>query len=153
LKNEAARLKSRKISAAITPDVNRFFRQIKRTRFSAHTGEFYGQQHNAHCLARSRVMSFVSYRCPRTSQEVTTGIDTDAEALAKLRTLKIAVACPHCPEGHSVPADEMFFSDTASSTPAPPIVASPCSLADDGSAAHDGSAARQVAGDVVGSNN
>jgi hypothetical protein len=119
LKNEAARLKSRKISAAITPDVNRFFRQIKRTRFSAHTGEFYGQQHNAHCLARSRVMSFVSYRCPRTSQEVTTGIDTDAEALAKLRTLKIAVACPHCPEGHSVPADEMFFSDTASSTPAP----------------------------------
>ena len=64
-------------------------------------------------------MSFVSYRCPRTSQEVTTGIDTDAEALAKLRTLKIAVACPHCPEGHSVPADEMFFSDTASSTPAP----------------------------------
>ena len=93
-------------------------------------------------------MSFVSYRCPRTSQEVTTGIDTDAEALAKLRTLKIAVACPHCPEGHSVPADEMFFSDTASSTPAPPLVASPCSLADDGSAAHDESAARQEAGDV-----
>jgi hypothetical protein len=71
--------------------------------------------------------------------------------LAKLRTLKIAVACPHCPEGHSVPADEMFFSDTASST-APPLVASTCSWADDGSAAHDESAARQEAGDVVGSN-
>jgi len=93
-------------------------------------------------------MSFVSYRCPRTSQEVTTGIDTDAEALGKLRTLKIAVACPHCPEGHSVLADEMFFSDTVSSTPAPPLVASTCSLADDGSAAHDESAARQEAGDV-----
>jgi hypothetical protein len=37
LKREAPRFKSRKISAAITPDVKRFSHQIKRTRFSAHT--------------------------------------------------------------------------------------------------------------------
>jgi hypothetical protein len=39
LKGEVARFNSRKISAAIAPDVKRFSRQIKRTMFSAHTGK------------------------------------------------------------------------------------------------------------------
>ena len=37
LKSEAARSKTRKINAAIGPDVKRFSHQIKRTRFSVHT--------------------------------------------------------------------------------------------------------------------
>src|SRR5258708_13200070 len=37
LKSEAARFKRRNISAPIAADVKRFCRQIKRTRFSAHT--------------------------------------------------------------------------------------------------------------------
>jgi hypothetical protein len=55
-------------------------------------------------------MSLVSYRCPKTSKEVRTGIDTDATALAKMKTLKVGVVCPHCLEGHIVTADSMFFS-------------------------------------------
>jgi hypothetical protein len=54
-------------------------------------------------------MSFVSYRCPKTSKEVRTGIDTDESALARMKTLKVGVVCPHCPEGHIVTADSMFF--------------------------------------------
>jgi transposase-like protein len=54
-------------------------------------------------------MSALTYRCPKTSRDVTTAIDTDARALAKLRNMKVSVACPHCIEGHSVPANEMYF--------------------------------------------
>jgi hypothetical protein len=38
LKSEATRFKNKKISATIVADVKRFSHQIKRTRFSAHTG-------------------------------------------------------------------------------------------------------------------
>jgi hypothetical protein len=40
LKGEATRFKKRNISATIVTDDKRFGRQIKRTRFSAHTGSF-----------------------------------------------------------------------------------------------------------------
>jgi hypothetical protein len=55
-------------------------------------------------------MSVLSYRCPNTSKEVRTGIESDATGLAKLRNLKVAVDCPHCQDGHIVTADSMFFS-------------------------------------------
>jgi hypothetical protein len=55
-------------------------------------------------------MSVLAYRCPTTSQDVTTSLETDAPALARLRNLKIGVACPHCLGGHIIPADEMFFA-------------------------------------------
>ena len=59
----------------------------------------------------STVMSLLSYRCPATSKEIRTGIDTDPARLAKMRSLKVAVACPYCPEGHIVTAESMFISD------------------------------------------
>ena len=59
-------------------------------------------------------MSSVSYRCPKTSREVRTGIDTDTSALARMKKLKVGVVCPHCPEGHIVTADSMFFGFEAS---------------------------------------
>jgi hypothetical protein len=49
--------------------------------------------------------------CPATSKEIRTGIDTDPARLAKMRSLKVAVACPYCPEGHIVTAESMFISD------------------------------------------
>ena len=52
-------------------------------------------------------MSLLSYRCPATSKEIRTGIDTDPARVAKMRSLKVAVACPYCPEGH----ESMFISD------------------------------------------
>ena len=55
-------------------------------------------------------MAILSYRCPSTSKEVRTSIDTDHATLARMRKLKVGVACPHCLEGHIVTADTMFFS-------------------------------------------
>ena len=55
-------------------------------------------------------MSVLSYRCPATSKEVRTGIDTDQAGLAKMGRLKVAVSCPHRPDGHIVTADSMFIS-------------------------------------------
>ena len=56
-------------------------------------------------------MSYLSYRCPKTSQEVKTGIETDPVALTKIGNLRVGVACPHCEEkGHIITADSMFFS-------------------------------------------
>jgi hypothetical protein len=54
-------------------------------------------------------MSVLNYRCPSTSHEVITSIDTDAMALGRLRDMKISVACPHCIGGHMVPANQMYF--------------------------------------------
>jgi hypothetical protein len=63
-------------------------------------------------------MSLLSYRCPETSREVETGIDTDPAALARMRHLKISVACPHCLNGHRIPADQMFFAREPAPAPA-----------------------------------
>ena len=54
-------------------------------------------------------MSVLMYRCPNTSQDMRTSIDTDPQRLTRLRTLKISVACPHCIGGHNIPANEMYF--------------------------------------------
>jgi hypothetical protein len=54
-------------------------------------------------------MSALRYRCPQTSREVVTAIDTDRQALARMKNLKISVSCPHCETGHSIPADTMYF--------------------------------------------
>ena len=62
-------------------------------------------------------MSVLMYRCPNTSQDVRTSIDTDPLRLARLRTLKISVACPHCIGGHNIPANEMYFREVRWSMP------------------------------------
>ena len=54
-------------------------------------------------------MSVLTYRCPKTLQDVATAIDTNPPVLLRLRHLKVSVACPHCIEGHSIPANEMYF--------------------------------------------
>ena len=55
-------------------------------------------------------MSFLTYRCPKTSGEVRTSIETEPRALTKLGSLKLSVVCPHCVEGHVVPANEMYLA-------------------------------------------
>jgi len=55
-------------------------------------------------------MPALRYRCPATSQDVTSTIETTAKDLQRLRQLQIWVACPHCPGGHRIPANEMFFA-------------------------------------------
>jgi hypothetical protein len=55
-------------------------------------------------------MSVLKYRCPTTSHEVATAIDTDRDSVVRMKALKVSVACPYCPEGHRIAANEMFFS-------------------------------------------
>jgi hypothetical protein len=55
-------------------------------------------------------MSLIGFRCPKTRREVTTGIDTERGQLTRMRKLKISVFCPDCPDGHGIPADEMFLA-------------------------------------------
>jgi hypothetical protein len=54
-------------------------------------------------------MAAVMYRCPTTSHNVKTSIDTEPATLARMRNIKISVSCPHCIEAHSIPANEMYF--------------------------------------------
>ena len=54
-------------------------------------------------------MGALMYRCPTTSEHVKTAIDTQPAVLARMRNVKISVSCPHCIEGHSIPASEMYF--------------------------------------------
>ena len=54
-------------------------------------------------------MGTLMYRCPITSQHVKTAIDTEPTVLARMRNVKISVSCPHCIEGHRIPASEMYF--------------------------------------------
>jgi hypothetical protein len=42
------------------------------------------------------------YRCPTTHRQVKSEIETTAQALARLRTLKLSLWCPHCGSGHIV---------------------------------------------------
>src|SRR4029078_10661348 len=54
-------------------------------------------------------MGALMYRCPTTSHHVKTAIDTEPTVLARMRNVKISVSCPHCIEGHKIPASEMYF--------------------------------------------
>ena len=54
-------------------------------------------------------MGALMYRCPTTSHHVKTAIDTEPAVLARMRNVKISVSCPHCIEGHKIPASEMYF--------------------------------------------
>jgi hypothetical protein len=62
-------------------------------------------------------MRVLMYKCPNTSQDVRTSIDTDPLTLTRLRNLKISVACPHCTGGHNIPANEMYFGQAQWSMP------------------------------------
>jgi hypothetical protein len=61
-------------------------------------------------LRNGVALSILRYKCPNTSIEVMTGIDTDRDALARMRKLRISVWCPCCDTTHSIPAEEMYFS-------------------------------------------
>jgi hypothetical protein len=54
-------------------------------------------------------MGALMYRCPTTSEHVKTAIDTEPAVLARMRNVKISVSCPHCIQGHRIPASEMYF--------------------------------------------
>src|SRR4029078_11174459 len=59
-------------------------------------------------------MGALMYRGPTTSHHVKTAIDTEPTGLARMRNVKISVSCPHCIEGHKIPASEMYFEGVPS---------------------------------------
>jgi hypothetical protein len=68
-------------------------------------------------------MTTLNYRCPNTWQEVMTSIETDAKTLARLRDLKVSVACPSCIGGHMVPANQLYLGwETQFAASAPTLV-------------------------------
>ena len=52
------------------------------------------------------------YRCPATRRQVTSEIQTTAETLARLGTLKLSLWCPHCANPHTVCANEVAVQGT-----------------------------------------
>jgi hypothetical protein len=60
-------------------------------------------------------MSVVSYRCPKTREEVTTSIESANDTLLRMRSsnLTIWVHCPHCMAGHQIKAADAIVREDA----------------------------------------
>src|SRR5262245_51622329 len=65
------------------------------------------------CVVVEGSGSVLMYRCPSTSLEVMSAIDTDRETLARMKQMRVSVSCPRCGACHSIPAAEMFFEPGA----------------------------------------
>ena len=53
----------------------------------------------------------LKYRCPRTSREVTTSIETDTSTLLNMRAMKLSVWCPHCTTSHQIRMTEAYLEE------------------------------------------
>ena len=58
-------------------------------------------------------MSVVVYRCPTSSKEVTTTIETSNETLVKMGAMKLTIWlwCPHCAKGHQINSADAALKD------------------------------------------
>jgi hypothetical protein len=57
-------------------------------------------------------MLIVMIRCPRTGQDVATGIETDEESFKTLPDVLSYTRCPHCGIDHAWWPDEARLSDS-----------------------------------------
>lgn len=57
-------------------------------------------------------MGVLSYTCPRTSLEVRTSIEAEADTLLRMWPMKLFVLCPHCISGHSIRVRDTFIRYT-----------------------------------------
>jgi hypothetical protein len=55
----------------------------------------------------------LKYRCPKTSREVTTSIETDTATLLNMRAMKLSVWCPHCATSHQIRVAEAYLEEFA----------------------------------------
>ncbi len=55
----------------------------------------------------------LKYRCPKTSREVTTSIETDTATLLNMRAMKLSVWCPHCATSHQIRVSEAYLEEFA----------------------------------------
>jgi hypothetical protein len=65
------------------------------------------------------------YRCAVTDRQVTTGIDTTEEKLARMGSLQISVWCPHCETAHKILAKDAVIVAERRRAPASETSAGP----------------------------
>ncbi len=60
-------------------------------------------------------MGLIRYRCPTTSHEIATAIETGSDTLLRMKAmnLKIWVWCPHCTPGHQILASDAVLPETS----------------------------------------
>lgn len=54
----------------------------------------------------------LSFHCPVNARTVSTGIYTDEHSVARLRTIRLRIRCPHCGEEHAIKVGDTFVSAT-----------------------------------------
>jgi hypothetical protein len=52
----------------------------------------------------------LSFHCPVSARTVHTGIYTDEQSVARLRTISLRVRCPHCGDEHAITVGDTFVS-------------------------------------------
>jgi hypothetical protein len=60
---------------------------------------------------RAKRMSSLMIRCPQTSLDVWTGVDTDLESLEAIPESVYFTTCPHCKRDHAWWRDEAWLTD------------------------------------------
>jgi AhpD family alkylhydroperoxidase len=58
-------------------------------------------------------MGVLRYRCPKSSEEVTTAIQVGASDLARMRAMGLSIwaRCPHCISGHQIKAADAILEE------------------------------------------
>lgn len=59
-------------------------------------------------------MGSLFVRCPTTNQAISTGIETDPESLAKMRSTILSIACPDCGQPHELKMSETYTDASTS---------------------------------------
>jgi hypothetical protein len=54
----------------------------------------------------------LSFHCPVSARTVSTGIYTDEHSVARLRTIRLRIRCPHCGDEHDIKVGDTFVSAT-----------------------------------------
>jgi hypothetical protein len=65
-------------------------------------------------------MSMLMIRCPRTGQDIPTGIETDADSFKQIPDVLVYTLCPHCGTDHAWRRDEAWL-DGASVVQSPSV--------------------------------
>ena len=55
-------------------------------------------------------MASLLFNCPKTNQQVPTGIDTDVQSLRASWKTTVKVNCPHCGEVHEMSVRETYLN-------------------------------------------
>jgi hypothetical protein len=61
---------------------------------------------------RGRAMTALVFTCPRTGQDVVSGINTDWVSLSRVQQLPVTIFCPHCGKVHRLAARDGRFAET-----------------------------------------